>query len=80
MFSSVIKNNSNWETLSRIKLFLKGKTGLNFSILGVHWKLGFLEGEGGLQKKVNIAGGTDLERKRGVVFLRRVDTPMDTMA
>ena len=57
MFFSVIKNNSNWETLTRIELFLKGKTGLNFSILGVHWKIGFLEGGGGVQKKVNIAGG-----------------------
>ena len=51
MFFSVIRNNSNWETLTRIKLFLKGKMGLNFSILGVHWKIGFLEGGGGVQKK-----------------------------
>ena len=80
MFFSVIKNNSNWETLTRIELFLKGKTGLNFSILGVHWKIGFLEGGGGVQKKVNIVGRIDVERKRGVVFLRRVDTTMHTMA
>ena len=51
MFFSVIKNNSNWETLTRIELFLKGKTGLKFSILGVHWKIGFLEGGVGVQKK-----------------------------
>ena len=80
MFFSVIKNNSNWETLTRIELFLKGKTGLNFSILGVHWKIEFLEGGGGVQKKVNIVGRIDVERKRGVVFLRRVDTTMHTMA
>ena len=64
MFFSVIKNNSNWETLTRIELFLKGKTGLKFSILGVHWKIGFLEGGVGVQKKVNIAGGELTWRER----------------
>ena len=54
----------------------------NFNILGVHWKIQFLEG--GLEKPIYSArlpkkrGWVWIERG-GVVFFRVVDTPMPTM-
>ena len=64
----------------------------NFNIFGVHWKIWLLRVRGhkkpiyrgGLPKKggldsLLIQGGGGLARKRGVVFLRGVDTPMATM-
>ena len=65
-----------------------------FNTLGVHWKIWLLGGEftkkqyrGGLPKKGRLGqfadlrggGGGGLARKRGMLFLRGVDTPMPTM-
>ena len=63
----------------------------NLNILGVHGKIRVLEGRfhekpiyrgdclkrGGFEQFADLRGG--LARKRGVVFLREVDTPMHTM-
>ena len=65
----------------------------NLNILGVHGKIRVLEGQfhekpiyrgdclkrggGGFEQFADLRGG--LARKRGVVFLRGVDTPMHTI-
>ena len=56
MFFSVITKNFNWEILTKDLVFLKDGMGLrikNFNIMGVHWKIQFLEGGA---RKSNIGG------------------------
>ena len=62
----------------------------NFNIIGVHWKIELLGGsrknniyrgespkKGGLGEFTDLRGG--LAKKRGIVFLRGLGTPMHTM-
>ena len=74
MFFPVITRNLNWEILKKNLVTFKIWDGLkmkNFNIMGVHWKIRFLDGGfmkpiymGGLTKKVGL-DSLQLVKKRG---------------
>ena len=96
MFFFVITKNLNWENLTKNLVTFKRWDGVkdkHLNIMGAHWKIPFLGGEG-FTKKQNIGGNClkmgawavcrfegGFEKKRGgrVSGGRGVDTPMHTM-